>query len=89
MTKFTNLTASNQSDRRLRPVWSDLLFEETTNSYLLSAERLLWYEYVDAQADPNLRRVHSLFWWIRHALTVLSAKSDGDIMFGLQIIRDL
>ena len=37
-------------------------------SYPLSAQRRLWSDWTDAQADPSLRWAHMPFCWICHAL---------------------
>ena len=60
---------------RLIRVFAIRLKKARTLSYPLSAQRRLWSDWGDAQADPSLRWAHMPFCWFCHDAVQISATS--------------
>ena len=69
-------TQSDQSSLCMKKAW--------VLSYPLSAQRSLWSDWADAQADPNLRWVHPHFVgfvmpWLRSISTILNSRVHSNM----------
>ena len=63
----------------IRPVWSVFavrMKKPRILSYPLSAQRRLWLDCVDAQADLSLRWANMSFCWFCHAADQMACKGD-------------
>ena len=70
-TKWQVCPAKIQISLGIRPVWSVFavcLKQPWVLSYPLSAQRRLWSDWADAQADLSLCWVHLSFYWFCHAM---------------------
>ena len=68
-TKWHVRPAKTQISLGIRPVWSEFtvrLKKAIILSYPLSAQRRLWSDRADAQADLSLRWAHMPFCWFCH-----------------------
>ena len=52
----------------IHSVWSVFTKKAWVFSYPLSAQRRLWLDWADAQADLSLRWAHMPFWWFCHVV---------------------
>ena len=62
--EITDCTRRSFRNVSIRPVWSVFtvrMKKAWVLSYPLSAQRKLWSDWADAQADLSLRRAHMLF----------------------------
>ena len=81
-TKWHVRPAKTQISLGLCPVWSaSSLFMwrklGSLISYPLSAQRRLWSDWVDAQADLSFRWVHMPFCWFCHEVAQIATDSDN------------
>ena len=72
---------SEDSDQHGHPpslirVFAVRTMEAWVISYPLSAQRRLWSDWVDAQADLSLRRAHMPFCWFYHEAAHILLKDD-------------
>ena len=55
--------------------------------YLYNAQRWLWSEWADAQADPSLHWAHRLFCWFCHAAAQLFDRPENDHVTSEGVLR--
>ena len=76
--------AKTQISLGIRPVWSDRVFAVRMKkpwaiSYPLSAQRRLWSDWADAQADLSLRWAHTPFLGFCHAAAHMHSCNTSEI----------
>ena len=73
--KVTVRSAKTQISLGIRPVWSVFacrIKKPWVLSYPLSAQRRLWSDWADAQADLSLRWAHMPLCWFCHEAALIS-----------------